>query len=594
MKKVVFYLMAAAIVLATGCKDDKAVSVTGVTLDQSEISLVLGDAQYGKAQLTATVVPENADNKNLIWASDNQTIATVSNGLVTSLRVGTANITVTTEEGNFKATCKVTVSPLIIAVTGVTLSSTALTVEEGATQTLTPTIAPANATNKAVTWKSSNDAIATVSETGEVTGVAQGEAAITVATEDGNKTATCAVTVTPPGVLNQPAAADLWYVQAKLTWKEGFEVTNMLVKGTDTGSEFDKNVELTEADITARSFVVTELEPGKNYEATLCNGETPYNSFTFKTPAIPADGVIAIPLGADFRTLINSYARDGWVLNFAAGEYTVERISIKTSITFKGATGGTKITNANNWKMFGNGTDQMEVTFDGIHFYGGNQDLFNVDASKSAANGPSINMKTFTVKNCTLENYTRYFFTTADPGDIIKELVVDNCVVKSITGGNGRVFNSTSATQLSNATVKNSTFANVNRVFNWTAYTGAVNVTVESCTFNNVGDGTLFGFDKAPVKFTISKSLFTEGKKEAMQTVSRTAAGTVTSTDNYNTADYIQAAVPGNPEDPNYTISMTQYDGNAATLFVDPAKGDFHIKDAAFAGRGKSGDPRWY
>jgi len=83
-----------------------------------------------------------------------------------------------------------------ISVTGVTVSPTTATVVAGATTQLTATVSPSNATNKAVTWSSSNTAIATVNATGLVTAVTAGAATITVTTTDGAKTASCTVTVT--------------------------------------------------------------------------------------------------------------------------------------------------------------------------------------------------------------------------------------------------------------------------------------------------------------------------------------------------------------------------------------------------------------
>lgn len=83
------------------------VYVTGVSLDKNELSLSEGD----KATLTATVTPSDATNQNVTWSSDNTGVATVSDaGLVTAIAVGTANITVTTEDGAYTATCAVTVS----------------------------------------------------------------------------------------------------------------------------------------------------------------------------------------------------------------------------------------------------------------------------------------------------------------------------------------------------------------------------------------------------------------------------------------------------------------------------------------------------
>ena len=171
---------------------DKEIKVTGVKLNKSETSLLVG----GNETLTATVLPEDATNQNVTWKSDKPEIATVdANGKVTAVKVGEATITVTTEDGGKTATCKVTVSETSVAVTGVTLNKATLSLIAGASETLTATVAPADATNKKVTWKSSDAAVATVDAAGKVTAVKAGEATITVTTEDGGKTATCKVTV---------------------------------------------------------------------------------------------------------------------------------------------------------------------------------------------------------------------------------------------------------------------------------------------------------------------------------------------------------------------------------------------------------------
>ena len=202
-------LLVAAVLLSTSfwsCSKDEepvpeptppAIAVTGVTLNKTGITLEVD----GSETLTATVAPDNATNKKVTWKSDKPEIATVdANGKVTAVKVGEATITVTTEDGGKTATCKVTVEAATIAVTGVTLNKTELTLEVDGSETLTATVAPDDATNKEVTWSSDKPEIVTVDATGKVTGVAIGEATITVTTEDGGKTATCKVAVKVPDI----------------------------------------------------------------------------------------------------------------------------------------------------------------------------------------------------------------------------------------------------------------------------------------------------------------------------------------------------------------------------------------------------------
>ena len=169
-----------------------AVTVTGVSLNKTTLTLNIGASET----LAATVSPKDAANKKVSWKSDKPEIAAVdANGKVTGVKAGEATITVTTEDGGKTASCKVTVKDAVVAVTGVTLNKSDLSLETGASETLTATVAPADATNKKVTWKSSDAAVATVDANGKVTGVKAGEATITVTTEDGGKTASCRVTV---------------------------------------------------------------------------------------------------------------------------------------------------------------------------------------------------------------------------------------------------------------------------------------------------------------------------------------------------------------------------------------------------------------
>ena len=172
-----------------------SVPVTGVKLNTETLELFTGNT----ATLTATVEPENATNKNVTWSTSNASVATVENGVVTAVGQSSATITVTTEDGGKTATCVVTVTAATVPVTGVTLSQTQASLycnRTPNTLALTAKVAPDNATNKAVTWTSSDSAVATVDQNGVVTALARGTAVITATAADGSgANATCTVTV---------------------------------------------------------------------------------------------------------------------------------------------------------------------------------------------------------------------------------------------------------------------------------------------------------------------------------------------------------------------------------------------------------------
>ena len=168
------------------------IPVVGVSLDKTELELIEGET----AELVAIVTPKDADNKNVTWSSSDESIATVDqNGKVTAVKEGVAIITVTTEDGDKTATCKVTVKKKVISVTDVILDETELELTEGESSELVAIVIPGNADNKNVTWSSSDESIATVDQHGKVTALKEGVAIITVTTEDGGKSATCEVTV---------------------------------------------------------------------------------------------------------------------------------------------------------------------------------------------------------------------------------------------------------------------------------------------------------------------------------------------------------------------------------------------------------------
>jgi uncharacterized protein YjdB/formylglycine-generating enzyme required for sulfatase activity len=194
--------------IGCGDKGGNDVAVNGVSLNPTTLALQMGVTPTGT--IIATVSPSGATDKSVTWSSSNPSAATVvaipsapGSATVTAVASGATTITVTTKNGK-TATCVVTVRgpDSFEPVTGVGLSDYELEVVVGLNRMLTAIIEPINATNKNVTWESSDPSKASVEPgtdagTAIVRGVAVGTTTITVTTADGDFTAECEVTVTP-------------------------------------------------------------------------------------------------------------------------------------------------------------------------------------------------------------------------------------------------------------------------------------------------------------------------------------------------------------------------------------------------------------
>ena len=211
MKKVLSALAAIAMLAVPACTEeeiqnalnggdgDKEVAATGITIDPYSAEMTVGET----LQLVATVTPENCTDK-VEWTSLMEENATVKDGLVTALKEGYASIVA--QAGEFQATCRIAIRGANNgSVTGITLNKTALQMVVGQSEVLIATVLPENATDKTVTWISSNPQVAdvvlgegygadgTVVVGGRVTAISEGEAIIEA--KAGGVTATCKVTV---------------------------------------------------------------------------------------------------------------------------------------------------------------------------------------------------------------------------------------------------------------------------------------------------------------------------------------------------------------------------------------------------------------
>ena len=256
-KRSVWFLSGICLLLLAACeKEPQAVKVTGISVNPTSLSLVEGET----GSLTATVSPSDADDKTVIWDSSDKSVASVENGKVTALKAGAANITVKSVDGGFTASCSVSVSAKTVDVASISLSKEELTLKEGDSETITATVKPDDATDKTVTWTSSDPSVATV-DGGKIEAVKEGTATVTA--KAGDKTATCKVTVDKKVIAVESVELDK--TEVELT--EGDSVTLTATVKPDDAT--DKTVTWTSSDPAVATVDGGKIEAVKEGSATI-------------------------------------------------------------------------------------------------------------------------------------------------------------------------------------------------------------------------------------------------------------------------------------------------------------------------------------
>ena len=257
-----------------------ALSPTSVTLNPN-----------GTYKFNVTVSPSNATNKGVTWSSNDTNVVSVDqNGNIKALKDGMAKIRVTAQDGSGKyAEASVTVEsskPTNVLVTGVSLNASTVKMYVGQSYQLIHTIKPSNATNKGVTWSSSNTNVVSVSN-GKIVGKSSGKARITVTTNDGRYSAYTDVTV-----INRPSSNSSSNSKPSSSSSSGSSISSSidiikdtieLNKGSEEKLEYKLSQDLTDSIIIWKSSntdvavvkngIVTAISDGETTITATINGK---------------------------------------------------------------------------------------------------------------------------------------------------------------------------------------------------------------------------------------------------------------------------------------------------------------------------------
>jgi len=412
------------------------VEVTGISLDKTSATINEGET----LSLVKTITPANATNKNVTWASSNQSIATVNDsGIVTAKQPGTVTITVTTSNGKV-ATCKITVKPNTIAVTGVTLNKDIVNTTVDDKVYLTATITPSNATNKAITWSSSDSNIASVSD-GVVITKGIGKVTITAKTNNG-KVATCTFNVSAKIIPVDSISLN----KSSLSLNEGGSET--LVATVNPSSATDKTVTWSSSDNSIATVstgkVVAIKEGNVTISAKTSNGKTATCKVSVSKPApqeytitFDANGGTVSPTstkmkkGDSYNNLPtptrSGYKFVGWFTtitgNFDAKYYADRYQDLKNAFGYN----ATQL--EDHWYVYGRGEGRVcssdnvnnSTTFDGSSnttiyaiWKQGVNNTYTINYYGNGATGGSVSSHSCTLNNsCTIKDngFTRTGYT---------------------------------------------------------------------------------------------------------------------------------------------------------------------------------------
>ena len=629
IRKIVLYTFTGALVL-TACdnNDDDKVVVTKVTVTPAVQNMEVGKT----LQLEVSVEPEEVENKNVRWVSSDNTTATVDdNGLVSAQAIGPVSIfAISDDNENIRGKCDITVVSAPVPVTSITLNESELTLEEdGDTFVLEiVSIEPEGATEKTVTWASSDSEVATVerinSSSARVTTVTQGEVTISATAIDGSGVkGECFITVTEvdPGIAIELSRESVKLgVNATIKVAATFELQDNLpvLNWTTSNANFATasaigELVINDDEVTATlTAEITAVGAGTATITAQFEGSRASASLTVDVLGDVPEKSIVLELDDDLKDAMENSDNSGKVIFLPVGYTYAWESSVRptSNITVFGDANGDRplFTITHNTPITLNNVEAEYIHFENLTFHSTHGDGYFINQGTGNAD---CNIGKLMFENCRFVDFGRSIVRTQAPNQRFELLHFNNCLIENCSSNAGQNYAFIQSTvafeafpdlRFTNTTVNHS-YSTFITISGGTDQPSGKNLLLENVTFyKTVGYNTASESDRylieagnnGPVNITVKNCILGSVRGVGRERGYRmNAESTMTATGNYATSDWTTTENTGaNP--PVLDIPATAYPGSAADLFIAPDNGDFHIKDAAFAGRGVAGDPRWW
>jgi hypothetical protein len=395
--------------------------------------------------------------------------------------------------------------------------------------------------------------------------------------------------------------SDIIDIAVILRWTTTPGITKIVMR-PPTGSPFD--VIISAADNTAGFKLITGLLPATTYSAEIFAGTKSKGLLSFTTkatitgasiidlrgitnrPSVLADTLPIIPSGSII------ILKRGLTYNFTSTTSLSKSMTILSGPDF--IPDLASIFMGANFNLVANTTIDSLV-FKDVNMY---SDDFNAKYIFNINQVGTIGKVKF--ENVRGHRFRGFFrMQTGGAGTKVTDVIIDRCVIDSLRDFS--LVNTNNSNSVANIAVTNTTLYNARKVIDHRS-PGSNSIKFENCTFYNLPSGGAaggvggfyfidLGTQNSATPIVIRNCIFgktwNEGLGDDARGIQAGAATTVSVTNSYQTSDFIST-------NPLYQISLTPYAGTSATLYTNPALGNFKLKDPAFPGNGTAGDPRWY